>query len=240
MLDRLLAKRPEDRYATAAELASALAPHSAGSRLSDLFGETQVCPTTLPGYPGDPLGGESTTARPASPDERPSGPSSTVADDPPAPVSPKASPGRSRLALATVGATLLFFLGLLLAWQAIVHIKDRSGKTIQKIEVPEGGVVEVEGLEGKIAVIAPSRPTREAASALKSDRPGEPLSPLTLVREPAPLPGVKGWTLETRGPRGAQALIGASNPLSSIPAATVWQSSAWTERSGSGIRTVDG
>jgi WD40 repeat protein/serine/threonine protein kinase len=33
--------------------------------------------------------------------------------------------------------------------------------------------------------------------------PGRPLSPLALVSQPASLPGVQGWTIETRGHRGA-------------------------------------
>ena len=47
-------------------------------------------------------------------------------------------------------------------------------------------MAEVEDPEGKIAVIAPRRPTREAASTLKRDRPGEPLSPLASSGSPRP------------------------------------------------------
>jgi WD40 repeat protein len=113
---------------------------------------------------------------------------------------PQPAPSRSRLRWL-IAASLLFLFGGLAAG-IVVIIRDKQGKEVARVNVPEGGSATVESEEkGK-----PPDKDKKQASAIPADpllkiEPGTPLGPLALVTNPAPLPGVRSWTIETRMPR---------------------------------------
>ncbi|MBI3463689.1 MAG: protein kinase [Planctomycetes bacterium] len=132
-------------------------------------------------------------------------------------------------------AALLVLGGFLLALQIKVRVKDKEGRVSAELTVPEGAEVEVEQ-GGKIAVTvrtpaeprvsAPSRqPNDVTTSQPRRRKPtpivipheplpklpaGTPLSPLALVTNPAPIKGVRSWTIETREQRGWVDAVGYS------------------------------
>jgi WD40 repeat protein len=111
---------------------------------------------------------------------------------------PRAAPPRRRLRLAVAaGLALVASLAAL----TVVIIRDRQGREVARIEVPEGGSVEVkDGGKGRnTAKEQPGKPgLRIEPAALDPLRPGEPLAPSALVQQPARLPGVRSWTIATR------------------------------------------
>jgi len=161
LITRLLAKKPEDRPASARAVADGLAAIERG--LSDV---TMVQTASIV----------------------------------PAVAMPKPARSRRRLAVAVAAALLL--TGGLIA--AVVIIRDKHGKEVARFDVPDGGSVEVKPDDkGK-----PPENDKKQAVAIPADplpkiEPGTPLGPLALVTNPAPLPGVRSWTIETRTPRSA-------------------------------------
>ena len=86
---------------------------------------------------------------------------------------------------------------------AVVIIRDRQGKEVARINVPENGSVEVKPDDKQGG---PEKDKKQAtaipADPLPKIEPGTPLGPLALVTNPASLPGMRSWTIETRMPRG--------------------------------------
>jgi WD40 repeat protein len=128
----------------------------------------------------------------------------------PAPA-PVRAPPRRRLVPMILAALMLLGTAALLA-AIVIRIRGKDGRETT-IEVPEGSKVTIEQ-EGRVVVFpadAPN-PSRDRPGAEKAppDAPAappliegtEPLSLRALVRQPARLPRVRSWTLETRHPRG--------------------------------------
>jgi WD40 repeat protein/predicted Ser/Thr protein kinase len=164
LITRLLAKKPEDRPASARAVADALAAIERG--LSDVTMVQTVMST-------------------------------------PAVARPKPARSRRRLAVA-VAAALLLTSGLI---AAVVIIRDKTGKEVARVTVPADGSVEVElDDKGKPPENDKKQATAIPADPLAKIEPGTPLGPMALVTNPAPLPGVRSWTIETRTPRGIRAV----------------------------------
>jgi hypothetical protein len=100
-----------------------------------------------------------------------------------------------------VAAGLLLLLGGAAA-AVVVIIRDRAGKEVARVVVPEGGsaVVQDDARErGKVKEQPPPKDNGPLpADLLPPLGPGEPMSPLALVQRPAPLPGVRSWSILTR------------------------------------------
>jgi len=119
-----------------------------------------------------------------------------------APVGPTAR-SRSRLRWLAAASLLLLLGGIAAA--VVVIIRDKQGHKVAEINLPEGHSVEVKADDkdkGK-----PPEKDKKPAAAIPADplakiEPGTPLGPMALVTNPAPLPGVRSWTIETRMPRG--------------------------------------
>jgi WD40 repeat protein len=143
---------------------------------------------------------------------------------------PAAAPRKTRRrALALAAAALLILAGGgLLAQQIIIRIKTKDGET--EIKAPPGAGVVVEKDGKKVAEVPaegdrpmpepaakppegdrpkpePAAPPKPEPAAAKPEpaptRSGEPMSPLALVGRPAEIKGLRSWTVETRGHRGA-------------------------------------
>jgi WD40 repeat protein len=89
-----------------------------------------------------------------------------------------------------------------LAAVVVVIIRDREGRELARVEVPDGGSVEVkDGGKDKGDGKRPPAPKMDVPIkplALAPLVPNEPLSPTALVQHPARLPGVRSWTIATR------------------------------------------
>jgi WD40 repeat protein len=94
-----------------------------------------------------------------------------------------------------IAASLLLLVGGMAA-AIVVIIRDRQGREVARVDVPEGGSVEVKDTgKGK----EPAKGgVRIEPAALPPLRAGEPLSPTALVQRPAKLPGVRSWSIELR------------------------------------------
>jgi WD40 repeat protein/serine/threonine protein kinase len=101
----------------------------------------------------------------------------------------------------------------LVALSVVVIIRDRHGREVARMEVPEGGSVEIKDERKAAGPPAPKPgPHIEPVPLAKVQR-GEPLFPGALVRQPATLPGVRSWTIETRIVRFAwECCAGAFRP----------------------------
>jgi hypothetical protein len=110
-------------------------------------------------------------------------------------------------AWASMAAAILLIGGGIGLYQVII-IRDKEGNKIAEIKVPPGGKVEVVdddekppfSRDPKGRVDTPLAKPPVAIGPVRSD--GRPLSPLALVTRPAPLPGVRSWTVETVHQRG--------------------------------------
>jgi WD40 repeat protein len=92
----------------------------------------------------------------------------------------------------------------------VVIIRDKEGKEIARLQVPEGGDVKIED-DGKAKGEARKPPAPEENGRIEPvplapPLPGEPLSPVALVQRPAKLPGVRSWSIETRNVYYSQAM----------------------------------
>ncbi len=192
ILERLLAKSPADRFATPAELSTALKPFCDPGRVETLSRLADGPPAAEPEETEvEPKVGEIPAARPS-----------------PAPVPIRRRPGvRAAIALALIP------LAALLAFQIVVIVKDKEGKEIGRQVVPEGGSIEVDraAVQPGPAVVPPP----------PSGETGPPLSPVAMVQSPARLPGVESWTIETRLIRAGayQAAFDPSGRLLAVSAA---------------------
>jgi WD40 repeat protein len=115
-----------------------------------------------------------------------------------------AAPARRRPRLwrrVLVAAGLLLLLGGAAA-AVVVIVRDRAGKEVARVVVPEGGSVEVKDDARERGSVKEQPPPKDneplPAALLPPLEPGAPLSPLALVQHPAKLPGVRSWTIVTR------------------------------------------
>jgi len=193
ILNRMLAKQPEDRFATPAELADALGPFCGGSKLPILL-QRNADDSQFAVKKSEPLLGTdeylssalvSTETAPADKRCRRSTP---------------VIGGRRRWAIVAAAA-LLLLLGPVVAWQIItITIRHRDGaKTV--IETPG---------DSKVTVKREETPDGPAAAAPIQIEPaplelkkGDPLGRLALVSNPASMEGIRSWTLETIAHRGS-------------------------------------
>jgi WD40 repeat protein/serine/threonine protein kinase len=157
LITRLLAKKPEDRPASARAVADALAAIERGI-LDDITVSVGRKPI------------------------------------------PAAAPMRTRRRLTVAVAATLLLVGGLMA--VVVIIRNKKGEEVARVTLPDGGSVEVQ-LDDKAK---PPEKEKKQAAAIPADplpkiEPGTPLGPLALVTNPAPLSGVRSWTIETRTPR---------------------------------------
>jgi WD40 repeat protein/tRNA A-37 threonylcarbamoyl transferase component Bud32 len=101
-----------------------------------------------------------------------------------------------------VAAGLLLLLGGAAA-AVVVIIRDRAGKEVARVVVPEGGSAEVKDDARERGTVKGQPPPKDngplPADPLPRLEPGAPLSPLALVQHPARLPGVRSWTIVPRG-----------------------------------------
>ena len=212
VVERMLAKDPAERYATPAEVAAALEPFAAGCDLSTLIAQAQHVEESV-GEMG---------ASPAATDElRSSALAGTQPGQiPEAPPAPLPQRRRWKPLKVAVGITMAA-LGLVLALGIVIHIRDRSGRETalevpdrSEVRIGEDGQVEVTLPEGtKVPDVPPTQPEKPVAVPKRvtvkiAPEPlelaeGAALSRTALVAEPAEIPGIRSWTVETRAHRGA-------------------------------------
>src|SRR5262249_50381908 len=108
--------------------------------------------------------------------------------------------------LVAAAVLLLLAGGAVLLAQIIIRIKDREGKTIAELNVPEGHQVEVirDGKKPAPPGVKKAKPPKVVVKPgpVPALEAGAPLSPMALVALPAALAGVQAWSIELRQPRG--------------------------------------
>lgn len=227
VIERMTAKSPSERFATPAEVAAALEPFAVGCDLVRLLSLATQVPVQ-PGLvePTGPITDQHVSSAMTGTTPRQSSPVSFVA----APIVKSGRGfGRRRLwiGLAAAAAAIPLLFGV---W-AIV--RDKSGKEVGRIQVPEGGsatLVDDQGKPatgGKPADVPSEKPTpqpADTAAASKTPQPvsinltpepldmpeGSPLSKMALVAQPSPIPGVRSWTMETIAHRGSYTVVAYS------------------------------
>lgn len=261
ILDHMLAKLPEQRFSTPADVAEALAPFAAGSdarRLAEFA--KRIGPAEASGYTTTALAATQPIATSASSDTASQGRNSR----------PLSRWERVRVR-AIIAVALCLACVILLA--TIFKMRTPQGTLVVEVSDPDASV-EVLSEEGKIIIapkspvdgkvtisLAPGKgrlrllkegvelyasefslvaggkeyikaklekppskakpvvvgpPSKPVHLDLKPDplptfKPGQPLSDMALVTNPAPMPGALSWTLETIGHRG-QVLCLAFSP----------------------------
>jgi hypothetical protein len=225
---RLLAKRPEDRYQTPAELAEVLAQVGAGPALAAAAGGTEAAPAAPAAdtednafaalVPGDTVEGSDAGRR------------------------RQRRAARRWLLLGLDGVLVLCLLGGLLALalrpgppglpppaapaelvlrseasNARVAV-ERDGREVGVLDLREGRALELEADEYTLRLAGDGGGVRLPIETVTLE-PGKrhvlslesiPLAPpgqLALVSRPTPLQGVKGWTITTQTGRGAVAAL---------------------------------
>lgn len=117
-------------------------------------------------------------------------------------------PPRRRWPARIAVAAMLVAAGGFVANQIVIRIRNKDGKEIANFKVSPEQVVEIEssGSGAEPDTTKPAAPAKAAPVTIEREplpalEPGAPLSPLALVPSPAPLKGVRSWTVETRGSR---------------------------------------
>jgi hypothetical protein len=190
LLQRMMAKKPENRLATATEVAEALRPFCKGADLPAMLARAR---TAVP---------QKEISRLGSADASPK-------------VSGLASAETSRQRrrpIWTVVAVAAAFV-ITVALGIIIRIRDQDGRETV-IHVPDDAQVSMEQDADSAAVAAPKPAADGTADVAK---PGEmpavgqaslalqssqPISVRALTMQPESLPGVQSWTLETPAHRG--------------------------------------
>ncbi|MCL4206273.1 MAG: protein kinase [Pirellulaceae bacterium] len=228
VLERMMAKDPAERYATPAEVAAALAPFAAGADLRRLASATlhSIDPAASPDAPsrhtdnasGSPVTDTATSHPPVAQ------PVTASATAQPRSAADRRWPPRTiAIGLAAVAASFLIVaLGVI-----VLRIRDQAGRETV-ITLPDDSHIVVEqggkpvfdsGKPGeekpdgmaKSPVQQPTEPVDLLTQPLRSlwgdpeplqIEPGQALSPTALVTQPARLPGLRSWTIETGQVRG--------------------------------------
>jgi len=216
VLDRMLAKAPTDRFATPAEVASAISslvlrersemsPSASAANLASLLAEPNPSSgfaelTATDPYASSPLTGTD---------------SDRIHVAPPVPATPQ-----RRAGWFVAAAALLAMLGGGIYFGIIVRIKNPDGSE-QEIRLSDASHLSVEQ-DGKEIFRHPSAQAGQAGKKTPEIRPtpgpapgaaitpqpllplegGDPLGSMALVPHPAEIPEVQSWTIETRGHRG--------------------------------------
>lgn len=178
LLDRMLAKRPEDRIGNAAKVAEALAPMTEGHHLVALQ-EPSATVTNAPSVKAAVID-ETDPFLPAAHSE------THAADHELSTV--VAVGGRLAWVIGGVGLLVALVVGLA-AWQIITRLANRDTPDNDReivVKTPEGDTLRF-GRDGEVEVEMAERPA---------------ISQLALVSNPAAIAGVGSWTIETRGHRG--------------------------------------
>jgi WD40 repeat protein/serine/threonine protein kinase len=120
-------------------------------------------------------------------------------------------PGRRLAVVAALAVGCAAVIGLV-----VVIIRDRQGRELARIEVPEGGSVEVKD-DGKGKDQRKKQPTPKPEVpimpvAMAPVMPNEPLARTALVQRPAKLPGVRSWTIAPRDPELPGSFLVAYRP----------------------------
>jgi serine/threonine protein kinase/WD40 repeat protein len=194
VLDRLLAKKPEDRYTTPADLAAALERFSQGSRLAELAKQTE-----------DSVAERSRDD--ASTDSPVLGGGSGPSDGPEAKMSLPTQPARRRRRMLPLAMALLGLGGIVAAWQVTVIPGGRKGAGVPpsvlappaKVQTPE---VKAAGTASGPIPPEPRVPTSPVPAKITPPPTHlKPMNPFALVTRPAPISGLMSWTVEPRRPR---------------------------------------
>jgi len=195
VVERMMAKRPDDRFATPGEVAAALEPFASGSDLRRLLDETHGTPG-LPAVAAPPSASTGKLTSSAYSDTAsllsPARPEGFRPSSPLAPVlrgegpGVRAGSGRRRIQMALIAAAAAIPL-LLGVW---VIIRDKSGKEVGRMQIPEGGSATVVDEQGK--VVAGGKLTTEHAETSPvvetSTRPAEkPLAAMSADKSPQPV-----------------------------------------------------
>lgn len=203
VLERMMAKAPDDRFATPAEAAAALEPFTAGSNLPTLLASCRS-------IPAKPISSDAPTTTSAF---RPSVSGGTQPDA----VHPTNSlVGEStspplrwnrRYVIAAAGAAALAVL-----CGVIVVIKDRHGNKLVEMEVPEAGSVTIKSTADEPAS-SPQAASQisEVGNAADAPKPADKIEPARALEtdslapggvasRPEPIAGLKGWNLVSREP----------------------------------------
>lgn len=224
VLERMLAREPDERYATPADVVAALEPFATGCDLSGLLSKAEQAVESGDGA-GKSLAGTDELMSSALVGTTPSQPS---------PVQPASTPSRRRWKPLTVAIGLMLAaIGAVGAWQITIIIRDKEGRE-REFQTAKGDTVIVKRDNRELAKFpgtkrtepSPARksagkqepkpePTKIGASVPQSQpvrtdvapepveiQDGDASSGVALVTRPAPLPGVKSWTIETREQRG--------------------------------------
>ncbi|MGD9128350.1 MAG: hypothetical protein PVH19_13315, partial [Planctomycetia bacterium] len=186
LLEKLLAKKPQDRLQTPAEVVTALEPLAAGSDLPKLIEECH----RIEQAEEEKVDTQASMAAEAK---------DTQANRVQKPTPQPAARGggfRRKARWIALGAVPLFFLLGVIIWVNNKH----------KIEVPDGSTVRM-GQNGEVTVIPPGSTKNGRQDPVKGPvltpkdiwrEPGAPLCRGALVQEPKSLPGVRGWTIVPR------------------------------------------
>jgi WD40 repeat protein len=173
VLDRLLAKDPNDRYANAAELAAVLEPLGSSSLSGVLEAPAIVRNVAL---------------------------APTIAATP-GPAIPAARPVRRRWRGVAVAAGLLL-LAALVVLEVVIRIRDKNGNE-HVLTVAEPASISIEHEPGGVrpSSVSPSRRPNGLRHPVLVP-PGAPLSKRALVPRPSPIAGVRSWSVELAGVPG--------------------------------------
>ena len=174
VLDRMLAKSPSDRFATPAEVASALAPFCVEPAAT----EPEIVPTTEPAL--TPIAGDQAPRAEAD-----------------------AACGFWSLC-AAAAADLWFAYDIIIRvrdekGRVVSETKVPTGNSV---EVEHDGKTQVISPVSAKETPAPPPAAVAIRAATLDLAAGAPLSPLALVSHPSPIAGVRSWTIETRRLRG--------------------------------------
>lgn len=174
VVQRMTARHANDRFAEPAQVAHAIGPFCAGSDLPLLMCRAEGVDVSELLASRSLVGTDKPVISPAvSTETKPVTPAAGAA----------LTTDRSRwLWPVTIGLAAMLLIGVIAAWQIVIRITDRE----VVVETPEGDTVRL-GRGGGVNIKLAKRP---------------PLSLVALVTDPAPLAGVRSWTVETRGHRG--------------------------------------
>jgi WD40 repeat protein len=188
LLQRMMAKKPENRLATATEVAEALRPFCKGADLPALLARALTAKEAGKPTPADspPLVDERDSAQTA---------------------------GQRRRPIWTVVAVAAAFF-IMVALGVIIRIRYRDGRETV-IQAPDDAQIVIQrdadslaaaatssdGGPGKQIPTIPTTPVR-IERELVARKPGDPLSAMALAIRPAAIPGIESWTMETGRHRG--------------------------------------
>lgn len=227
VMDRMLAKAPSQRFATPAEVAEAMVMFTTTCDLAQLIAEAtghpEVQPTSDAPRPStmelassavSDTGQPSVLSQEGAPEKRDSLADTNQAGS----LLPQTASRRRRpiaIAVALAAAALFVALGI------VIVIRNKEGKE-RRIALDDGDVVRIEqgSPNGQPAASGEGQARRSQQPAAASpkaaiefkfapeplDLPaGVPMSKMALVQQPAPIPSVRSWTIETIWHRGAWA-----------------------------------